>query len=214
MVEREADLRHRQLVEPTERSDDVELDQVVERQAAKPRPGWRNEPRAPGGPALYRAIEGCPPPRFDLVGESVTCILPAHPRHAAMAHLVRGNPGTVEPRVQQLTRVLDETQDLKAFIRALTAFVRECGALVPPDVASPVQLYVRAPDIVASAYIGHERENARFRRDWGGFVVTRPTWADDLRLLAEGGEARQFDFEVEVNRLMAEFVTWLGQNPS
>ena len=39
-----------------------------------------------GIPTIFRLMkeEGCPPPRFEIEEDSVTCILPAHPRHALM----------------------------------------------------------------------------------------------------------------------------------
>lgn len=42
-----------------------------------------------GIPTIIRVMqeEGCPPPVFELAEESVTCILPAHPRHALMREL-------------------------------------------------------------------------------------------------------------------------------
>lgn len=42
-----------------------------------------------GIPTIIRVMqeEGCPPPTFDVTNESVTCILPAHPRHALMREL-------------------------------------------------------------------------------------------------------------------------------
>jgi ATP-dependent DNA helicase RecG len=44
-----------------------------------------------GIPTILRTMNehGCPAPRFDLEPESVTCILPAHPRHEAMRELSR-----------------------------------------------------------------------------------------------------------------------------
>jgi len=39
-----------------------------------------------GIPTIFRAMkeEGCPEPQFDIEEDSVTCILPAHPRHTMM----------------------------------------------------------------------------------------------------------------------------------
>jgi len=42
-----------------------------------------------GIPTIFRTMkeEGCPPPRFEIEEDSVTCILPAHPRHALMKNI-------------------------------------------------------------------------------------------------------------------------------
>ncbi len=44
-----------------------------------------------GIPTILRTMSehGCPAPKFDLESESVTCILPAHPRHEAIRELSR-----------------------------------------------------------------------------------------------------------------------------
>lgn len=66
------------------------------------RPRWRNQALAwffsrlqlaqaegQGIPTILRSMqeEGCPPPRFLLDDVSVTCVLPAHPRHALLREL-------------------------------------------------------------------------------------------------------------------------------
>lgn len=68
----------------------------------KAAPYWRNQTLAyffnklqlaqaegQGIPTIIRTMseEGCPPPIFELGEENVTCILPAHPRHALMREL-------------------------------------------------------------------------------------------------------------------------------
>lgn len=42
-----------------------------------------------GIPTILRVMqeEGCPPPTFEFTDENVTCVLPAHPRHALMREL-------------------------------------------------------------------------------------------------------------------------------
>lgn len=49
-----------------------------------------------GIPTILRAMkdEGCPPPRFELEPESITCILPAHPRHQILREI-----GDVENKI-------------------------------------------------------------------------------------------------------------------
>jgi hypothetical protein len=79
----------------------VEKQRFVEGRAS---PVWRNQALAyffvklqlaqsegQGIPTILRTMteEGCPPPVFDVEPESVTCILPAHPRHAELRELKR-----------------------------------------------------------------------------------------------------------------------------
>ncbi len=42
-----------------------------------------------GIPTILRTMReaGCPPPLFEVSGDQVTCVLPAHPRHRQLAHL-------------------------------------------------------------------------------------------------------------------------------
>ncbi|MCL2348837.1 MAG: putative DNA binding domain-containing protein [Planctomycetaceae bacterium] len=68
----------------------------------KASPKWRNQTFAylfnklhlsqsegQGIPTIFRTMkdEGCPPPCFEIEEDSVTCILPAHPRHALMREI-------------------------------------------------------------------------------------------------------------------------------
>jgi ATP-dependent DNA helicase RecG len=68
----------------------------------KANPFWRNQSLAyffnklqlaqaegQGIPTIIRTMkeEGCPAPKFDIEAESVTCILPAHPRHTLIKNL-------------------------------------------------------------------------------------------------------------------------------
>ncbi len=77
----------------------VNRDKFVEGKAS---PKWRNQTFAylfnklhlsqsegQGIPTIIRAMrdEGCPPPRFEIEDDSVTCVLPAHPRHALMREI-------------------------------------------------------------------------------------------------------------------------------
>lgn len=70
--------------------------------AGDARPRWRNQALAwffsrlqlaqaegQGIPTILRSMqeEGCPPPEFLLTDVSVTCVLPAHPRHALLREL-------------------------------------------------------------------------------------------------------------------------------
>jgi predicted HTH transcriptional regulator len=77
----------------------VDKDKFLQGKAS---PKWRNQSFAylfnklqlaqsevQGIPTIFRSMkeEGCPEPIFDIEPESLTCILPAHPRHQA----IRGN---------------------------------------------------------------------------------------------------------------------------
>lgn len=68
----------------------------------KAAPSWRNQTLAwffnrlqlaqaegQGIPTILRTMaeEGCPPPAFEVTESSVTCVLPAHPRHAMLRDL-------------------------------------------------------------------------------------------------------------------------------
>lgn len=70
--------------------------------SGKASPKWRNQSFAylfnklqlaqsegQGIPTIFRTMkeEGCPEPRFEIENESVTCILPAHPRHQIIREL-------------------------------------------------------------------------------------------------------------------------------
>ena len=70
--------------------------------AGKANPFWRNQTLAyffnklqlaqaegQGIPTIIRTMkeEGCPNPKFEIEIESVTCILPAHPRHTLIKTL-------------------------------------------------------------------------------------------------------------------------------
>lgn len=70
--------------------------------SGKANPFWRNQSLAyffnklqlaqaegQGIPTIIRTMkeEGCPAPKFDIETESVTCILPAHPRHTLIKNL-------------------------------------------------------------------------------------------------------------------------------
>lgn len=66
-----------------------------------------------GIPTIIRVMqeEGCPPPTFDVTDESVTCTLPAHPRHALMRELsvienkiILGNHEEVVEKLESLLR--------------------------------------------------------------------------------------------------------------
>lgn len=67
-----------------------------------------------GIPTIIRVMqeEGCPPPSFEFTEENVTCILPAHPRHALMRELsmienkiILGNHQEAVDKLESLLKV-------------------------------------------------------------------------------------------------------------
>jgi ATP-dependent DNA helicase RecG len=62
-----------------------------------------------GIPTIIRSMqqEGCPPPRFALSEDSVTCILPAHPRHARMRDLQKIEQDISLGRISEATQALE-----------------------------------------------------------------------------------------------------------
>lgn len=91
--------------------------------------------------------EGCPPPRFDVAEESVTCVLPAHPRHGRMRELQRIERmislGQLGEATASLEALLEEDPTNFRTLSLLTEVVRTTR-----DDAPAVRFVVRHRDVL------------------------------------------------------------------
>lgn len=79
--------------------------------------------------------EGCPPPRFDATAESVSCILPAHPRHSRMRDLQAVDSlveaGRLEEAGERVLALLNEDPVSHRGIAGLCRIQRSLGDATP-----------------------------------------------------------------------------------
>jgi predicted HTH transcriptional regulator len=88
-----------------------------------------------GIPTIIRTMseEGCPPPIFEIGEESVTCILPAHPRHALMRELNALESKIILGRPEEAASELEKLLNLDPYnFRSLELFCEANNLLRTP----------------------------------------------------------------------------------